>query len=49
MPASANILFFFELLTGETDKSDLFFFPFYPDRVTENTSTAGLSCLTLSC
>lgn len=37
MPASANILFFFELLTGGTGKSDLSFFPFYPDRVTQKT------------
>lgn len=27
MPASANILFFFELLTGETGTNPIYFFP----------------------
>lgn len=36
MPASPNILFLFELLTGETGESSSFFF-FCPYRVTQKT------------
>lgn len=47
MPASPNILFFFELLTGETGKSCSFFSLLPVSGNTKNTSPAGLSCLSL--
>lgn len=42
MPASPNILFFFELLTGETGKSWDVFFSFYRYRVTHTKTQAWL-------